>query len=350
MNLAEYGASLDQGCYNIDAQLIQTRTPQVGTLSTPETKSAETDAQGLLPIRSVAQVTGVNPITLRAWERRYDLIRPTRTPAGHRLYSQQDIRTIQRIQELAEGGMGFAQIAALLEQESQAGTSAVQPTSAPVTPPRSLLDRVMQATMNIDPSELRMAEASALLWLSPEDYLREVLIESLAYLEARPAWPDRDVGLVWLSEYIKGRADWIADAPGRPFGPLVVIDQAAPGQPLSAGGLRLFTTLHDDQLRARLLPSGLSEFQRAQLTRRWDAQVWVRLGRPEQIPEADTARIGAKVFWCDLPALSPTNDEQSVDFMQGWRQTVEQDIQRCRQQIRTTLDDRTGHRGDATRH
>ncbi len=320
---------------------------QVGTLSTSETKSVETDAQGLLPIRAVSQVTGVNPITLRAWERRYDLIRPTRTPAGHRLYSQQDIRTIQRIQELAEGGMGFAQIAALLEQESQAAPPASQPAPEPVAPPHSLLQRVMQATMNLDPAELRAAEVNALLWLSPEDYLREVLIESLAYLEARPAWPDRDVGLAWLSEYIKGRADWVADAPGRPVGPLVVIDQVAPGQPLTASALRLFTALHDDHLRARLIPTGLGESQRAQLARRWDAQAWVRLGRPDQVPKAASARIGAKVFWCDLPTLPASGGEQAVDFMQGWRQIVEQDIQRCRQQIRTTLDGGTGDRSGA---
>ncbi len=317
-------------------------------MSTSETKSVETDAQGLLPIRSVSQVTGVNPITLRAWERRYDLIRPTRTPAGHRLYSQQDIRAIQRIQELAEGGMGFAQIAALLEQESQAGPPA--PPPKPVAPPRSLLERVMQAAMNLDPAELRATEASALLWLSPEDYLREVLVESLAYLEARPAWPDRDVGLIWLSEYIKGRADWVADAPGRSLGPLVVIDQVALGEPLTAGGLRLFAALHDDQLRARLLPSALSESQRAQLARRWGAQVWVRLGRPEQAPESAHTRTGAKIFWCDLPALAPGSGEQAVDFMQAWRQTVEQDIQQCRQQIQSTLDDKAPHRGSTSRH
>ncbi|MBF4212988.1 MerR family DNA-binding transcriptional regulator, partial [Pseudomonas donghuensis] len=38
----------------------------------------------LFPIREVARLTGVNPVTLRAWERRYGLIQPTRTESGHR--------------------------------------------------------------------------------------------------------------------------------------------------------------------------------------------------------------------------------------------------------------------------
>lgn len=33
----------------------------------------------LFPIREVARLTGVNPVTLRAWERRYGLIQPMRT-------------------------------------------------------------------------------------------------------------------------------------------------------------------------------------------------------------------------------------------------------------------------------
>ncbi|MFI9651440.1 MerR family transcriptional regulator [Guyparkeria halopsychrophila] len=311
-------------------------------MSTTESSPAETESHALLPIRSVSQITGVNPITLRAWERRYDLIRPTRTPAGHRLYSQADIRTIQRIQELAESGMGFAQIASLLEQEGSdtSGESRESaPTMArhaPVSPPRSLLDRVMRAAIDLDPSELRTAEATALMWLTPEGYLREVLIEALAQLEARTAWPDRDLGLVWLAEYIKGRAEWVADAPGRAAAPVVVIDNLVPGRPFSAGGLRLFTALHDDQFHVRLLPTGLTEAQRTQMARRWGARAWIRLDttRPEN-PVSSAA--GAPVFWCDLPLLEPEDSNQAVDFMQRWRELVEKDIQHCREQVAEAL-------------
>lgn len=51
----------------------------------------------LVPIRDVARLTGVNPVTLRAWERRYGLIQPTRTESGHRLYSASDISAIRSI-------------------------------------------------------------------------------------------------------------------------------------------------------------------------------------------------------------------------------------------------------------
>lgn len=63
------------------------------------------------PIRTVSEITGVNSVTLRAWERRYGLIKPLRTPKGHRLYSQQDIQLIQQILDRLSQGMSISQIA-----------------------------------------------------------------------------------------------------------------------------------------------------------------------------------------------------------------------------------------------
>jgi DNA-binding transcriptional MerR regulator len=62
------------------------------------------------PIRTVSEITGVNSVTLRAWERRYGLIKPLRTPKGHRLYTRDDIRLIQEILERLSRGMSISQI------------------------------------------------------------------------------------------------------------------------------------------------------------------------------------------------------------------------------------------------
>lgn len=68
------------------------------------------------PIRTVTELTGVHPVTLRAWERRYGLIMPERTPKGHRLYSQADIDAIQRITQLLDQGIAISQVRPLLER------------------------------------------------------------------------------------------------------------------------------------------------------------------------------------------------------------------------------------------
>ena len=72
----------------------------------------------LVPIRTVSQITGVNPVTLRAWERRYGLVKPKRTPKGHRLYSRNDIDLINRVLALLDRGMSIGQVRNALENES----------------------------------------------------------------------------------------------------------------------------------------------------------------------------------------------------------------------------------------
>ena len=67
-------------------------------------------APGLFPIRTVSELTGVNAITLRAWETRYGLIDPIRKPSGHRLYTQEHIDLINRVVGLLDRGMRIGQI------------------------------------------------------------------------------------------------------------------------------------------------------------------------------------------------------------------------------------------------
>jgi len=73
----------------------------------------------LYPIRTVATLTGVHPMTLRAWERRYGLIRPRRTAGGHRMYARADIESIQRILALLAQGVAISQVPQVLEADAR---------------------------------------------------------------------------------------------------------------------------------------------------------------------------------------------------------------------------------------
>lgn len=73
-----------------------------------------------LPIRTLSALTGVNAVTLRAWERRYGLIRPARTPKGHRLYTHQHVERIRRVLALVERGVPVSRVRDLLDVEPAA--------------------------------------------------------------------------------------------------------------------------------------------------------------------------------------------------------------------------------------
>ena len=77
------------------------------------------DCAELFPIRDVSRLTGVNPVTLRAWERRYGLIQPIRTESGHRLYSKADIETVNRILGWIERGVAVSKVGKILARDDQ---------------------------------------------------------------------------------------------------------------------------------------------------------------------------------------------------------------------------------------
>ena len=69
-------------------------------------------------IGELSQRTGVNSITLRAWERRYALLKPARTDKGHRLYGPADVERVVQALALIERGVPLRKIRPLLDRES----------------------------------------------------------------------------------------------------------------------------------------------------------------------------------------------------------------------------------------
>ena len=56
-------------------------------------------------IKAVSKRTGIKTVTLRAWERRYDLLNPSRLDNGYRLYTEQDIQVLLWTQERLAAGV-----------------------------------------------------------------------------------------------------------------------------------------------------------------------------------------------------------------------------------------------------
>ena len=65
-------------------------------------------------IGEVCQQTGVAAVTLRAWERRYGIIKPKRTPKGHRLYTPANIEEIKQIVNWLNRGVAISKVAELI--------------------------------------------------------------------------------------------------------------------------------------------------------------------------------------------------------------------------------------------
>lgn len=69
---------------------------------------AEFSEDSKYTIKVVSERAGVHPVTLRAWERRYDLLNPDRLENNYRFYSERDIQVIRWITHKLDDGLSIS--------------------------------------------------------------------------------------------------------------------------------------------------------------------------------------------------------------------------------------------------
>lgn len=84
------------------------------TNANPLQQTDSAAAADAIPIREISRLTGINTVTLRAWERRYGLLKPERTHKGHRLYSKDDVARVKEIQAWLARGLAIGKVNAIL--------------------------------------------------------------------------------------------------------------------------------------------------------------------------------------------------------------------------------------------
>ncbi|QGZ74112.1 MerR family transcriptional regulator [Aeromonas hydrophila] len=147
--------------------------------------------EGSYPIREVSRLTGVNAVTLRAWQRRYGLVQPARTEKGHRLYSEQDIRQIGEILSWLERGVSIGQVKGLLSE----------PQAQPVSDHwQQTLEQFSQALLAFNQRKAE-AELNDLLASYPFELVRSRVLQPLVE-RLLGLWRERPDGellqQVWL--------------------------------------------------------------------------------------------------------------------------------------------------------
>lgn len=113
-------------------------------------------------LKVVLKETGLAADTLRAWERRYGLPLPQRTPGGHRLYSQHDIETIKWLMARQAEGLSISRAVDAWNEALASGADPLASATSPSFPlaqatPESNLDTLrdqwVESCMSFD--ELR---------------------------------------------------------------------------------------------------------------------------------------------------------------------------------------------------
>jgi methanogenic corrinoid protein MtbC1 len=152
-------------------------------------------------IGALSRQTGVAPELLRAWERRYGLLRPERTEGGFRLYTSADRVRVERMKELIGSGVSAAEAArvaavAVAEAETPAGTRE----------PGFDRESLSEALMSFDEGRAQAALDRLFGRLSVEAVMRDVLLPELREIGAR--WERGEINVAqehFASNVIRGR-------------------------------------------------------------------------------------------------------------------------------------------------
>ncbi|HEX6350813.1 MAG TPA: MerR family transcriptional regulator [Candidatus Dormibacteraeota bacterium] len=137
-------------------------------------KPAETDIR----LDQLAKVTGLSPVLIRAWERRYGVPVPSRTEGGHRRYSREQAELVRRAALLVRSGLRAAEAIARARTEG-----------APA-PPLDLVEVAELAELLVGGDAVQALDRLRAAWLALgfDATLEELALPAL-----------RDIGVGWAS-------------------------------------------------------------------------------------------------------------------------------------------------------
>ncbi len=147
------------------------------------------DTTPIFNLKAVMNEVGLSAPTLRAWELRYGLPKPQRTPGGHRLYSKQDIEMLKWLVERQKEGLSISQAVAMWKVRAsgeQNTSTRIQASIADISMGEGMLDQLREkwtdACAAFDDQAANRVLDQAFVLAAPETICTEVLQKGLAHI------------------------------------------------------------------------------------------------------------------------------------------------------------------------
>jgi MerR family transcriptional regulator, light-induced transcriptional regulator len=177
------------------------------------------DSEGVLRIGELSKRSGVSPELLRAWERRYGLLRPVRSAGGLRLYTSADVERVRVMRQHLSDGVAAAEAAALTLR------AGVGDEAAPMAfRPEAVRDDLADALDRYDEPRAQAILDRLLAVATVDTLLSEVVLPYLRELGER--WRRGDASVAqehFASSVVRGRLLGLARGWGLGLGPTAVL-------------------------------------------------------------------------------------------------------------------------------
>jgi MerR family transcriptional regulator, light-induced transcriptional regulator len=132
-------------------------------------------------VKAISTLTGLTAETLRAWERRYKTVTPSRDDGGRRVYSPQDLERLLLLAELTRNGHGIGKLSNL-DNRQLADLSHTQDDDINSDTYDRFLVQITESILSYQMDRCEELLKRALLSHEPLTYVRNILAPALRHI------------------------------------------------------------------------------------------------------------------------------------------------------------------------
>lgn len=216
-------------------------------------------------IKAVSQKTEIQAVTIRAWERRYQLLAPSRAENGYRMYSDRDVAILTWVKKKVEEGLSISSVVAEFNQAIGENNwpEAVMDSKGPLPfgrqvnkEPGILVQQMVTALVRTDERMAGEIFSEAMGSFRMAQFFEEVLAPTLVEIGTR--WERGEISVAiehFASSLIQGKLQGIYHSlPLHSSAPKVLVG-CAPDELHQIGPLMFATLLRNAGYRVEFLGS-----------------------------------------------------------------------------------------------
>ncbi len=212
-------------------------------------------------IKDVSDQTGIRPVTLRAWERRYAVLSPSRSDNRYRLYSDRDIAVLRWLKSRTYSGVSISAAVEELRLSMEHGkmpevlpiSPAIQPVKAS-NPPGRYARELYRALLRYDEPDASDLLREALSVFDLRTFLGEVITPCL--VDIGTAWYRGEIRITtehFASSFIQGKLSTLLQSyPYHRNAPYIMVG-CAPNEMHEIGALMMAVLLRSEGFRVEFL-------------------------------------------------------------------------------------------------
>jgi DNA-binding transcriptional MerR regulator len=216
---------------------------------------------GMYSIKTVCAETGLLPVTLRAWEARYQLVTPSRSKNNYRVYSARELALLRWVKQRVDAGNPIRLVAVEANRLRRAGRRMNAPSVQPLQGgnPSLSADCLFDALTTHRETEADRCLKEARMRFDLPVLCLEVIAPCLWRIG--DAWEGGAIRIAtehFASNYLRGQLlGWYQSAPSPRQGPLILVG-CGPMEFHDIGSLILALLLRRRRYRVEFLGQDLS--------------------------------------------------------------------------------------------